>query len=183
MTIRAAFLLLFAFVFAAPPAQAQGQGPGGPPPNSLVAQVADLQARVAKLEGNITAADLVGTYALAGIQTTLRGAPDARIGSDALTGTLTLNLNGTGTLTNDHNGARLFTQFWALFPQTFTDVIDITWTYANGVISTTFVGFGGLGPDINVGPAGRLLVAAVPSFEALESPRATVSFFVFCRLK
>src|SRR5262249_32394110 len=103
MKIRAAFLLLFAFVFAAPPAQAQG--PGGPPPNSLFAQVADLQARVAKLEGNITAADLVGTYALAGIQTTLRGAPDARIGSDALTGTLTLNLNGTGTLTDDHNGA------------------------------------------------------------------------------
>jgi len=178
MTIRAALLLLFAFVLAAPPAQAQG--PGGPPANSLSAQVADLQARVAKLEGNITAADLVGTYALAGIQTTLRGTPDARVGSDALTGTLTLNSDGTGTLADVHDGARLFTQSGILVPQVFDETLDLTWTYANGVVSTSFIGIG-QGPDINVGPGGRLLVATFSNFEA-PLPRSGVLLLIFSRL-
>jgi hypothetical protein len=177
MTIRVALLLLFAFVLAAPPAQAQG--PGGPP-NSLFSQVADLQARVAKLEGNITAADLVGTYALAGIQTTLRGNPDARIGSDGLTGTLTLNSNGTGTLADVHDGARLFTQSGALSQQVFAEELDLTWTYANGVVSTTVIGIG-QGPDINVGPGGRLLVATLSNFEA-SLPRSSVGLLIFSRL-
>jgi hypothetical protein len=179
MTIRAVLLPLFAFVLAAPPARAQG--PNGPPLNSVFAQVADLQARVAKLEGKITAADLVGTYALAGIQTTLRGNPDARIGSDALTGTLTLNSNGTGTLTDVHDGARLFTQSGALSQQVFAEELDLTWTYANGVVSTTFIGIG-QGPDINVGPGGRLLVAAFSNFEA-SLPRSGVLLLIFSRLQ
>jgi hypothetical protein len=45
---------------------AQGTTPGAQPPNytQLAQQLNELAARVSKLEGNITAADLVGTYAV-----------------------------------------------------------------------------------------------------------------------
>ena len=72
MNLRAPSLFL-AFVFAALPIQAQS--PGGDPPNvqSLASDLAALTKRVAKLEGQIVAADLVGTYSLHGFQIELSG--------------------------------------------------------------------------------------------------------------
>ncbi len=67
MNIRTAFVSL-ALVLASVPAFGQGNhgnasGNGGSNGSKdLSAAVADLQARVARLEGNITAADLAGTY-------------------------------------------------------------------------------------------------------------------------
>jgi len=77
MSLRAASLFCV-FAFAALTTQAQG--PGGPPPGageniqSLADKLAALATRVAKLEGEIVAADLVGTYALHGFQSELRAA-------------------------------------------------------------------------------------------------------------
>lgn len=86
MNIRAASLL-FAFVFAALPAHAQRHDDGDQDQDrrahaqrhddegdddghaGLASAVAALAARVDKLEGNITAADLVGTYRLTAIDT------------------------------------------------------------------------------------------------------------------
>src|SRR5262249_60290199 len=79
MTLRAAFLVLCASTIGALPAYAQGPGgpggPGGPPPSypQLAAQIADLQARVGKLEGNITPADLGGSYAVSGLDLPMSG--------------------------------------------------------------------------------------------------------------
>src|SRR6202043_2571670 len=67
---RRAASLFFAFAFAALSAQAQTSGATV---DSLASDLAALTARVAKLEGQIVAADLVGTYALHGIQVELSG--------------------------------------------------------------------------------------------------------------
>jgi len=59
MTIRAIFLLSFAIVFSALPARAQG--PVVPPSyRDLVTQIADLQARIAKLEDANLATAITG---------------------------------------------------------------------------------------------------------------------------
>src|SRR5262245_22590849 len=92
-------------VFASLPARAQGP-PGGPPPNSnsLAAAVADLKNRVEKLEGNIVASDLAGTYALVGLDTSMTafhaGSPPipATINTTAFRASLALNANGTGNV-------------------------------------------------------------------------------------
>jgi hypothetical protein len=64
----ASFLLALGFISA--PVFAQGPPDSTPGANqSLANQVAALAARVAKLEGDIVAADLAGTYALRGIVT------------------------------------------------------------------------------------------------------------------
>jgi len=120
MTIRACSLLL-ALTFSLSALPARAQGPGGPPPNyqQLVAQVTDLRARVAKLEGNITAADMVGTYTIAGIQTRLQGGgANTLIGSAALTGSMTLNADGTGSMTISGDGSVLSVLGWTLTPST-----------------------------------------------------------------
>jgi hypothetical protein len=70
--------LFFAVVFAAFSAQAQNPGATV---ESLANDLAALTARVAKLEGQIVAADLVGTYALRGIQLELRADPGTRLKS------------------------------------------------------------------------------------------------------
>ena len=62
MNLRAVSVF-FALAFATLPIQAQS--PGGDPPNvqSLASDLAALTACVAKLEGQMAAADLVGNYA------------------------------------------------------------------------------------------------------------------------
>lgn len=127
----------------------------------------------------------MGTYTIAGIQTRLGGASDPRIGSAALTGTLPLNANGSGSLTINGDGA-LLRPFWTLSPSTLGNgnpgtTFSITWTYANGVLTPTLVEFG-QGPGINVGPGGRLLVTSIPEFSAPDS-RADVSLLIFSRLQ
>ena len=189
MNIRAASLIGGLFVFAALPAQAQG--PGQPPPNSLAAQVANLQARVARLEGNITADDLVGTYTLVGFQTRLRGggAANAAIGSAALTGSLTLNANGTGSMTINGDGSLLFPLLWASAQSTLGNgnpgtPFSLTWTYANGVLSSMITTNEGTsaGPDISVGPGGRLLATAFSEFRG--DPKSNdATLMIFYRLQ
>jgi len=74
MNFRAASLF-FVFAFAAVRIQAQS-----PTIQSLASDLAALTARVAKLEGQIVAADLVGAYAVHGIQNEL-SAPSSTGGS------------------------------------------------------------------------------------------------------
>src|ERR1700731_3125903 len=84
--------LLFAFTLAALPIQAQG-----PTVQSLASDLAALTARVAKLEGQIVAADLVGPYALRGFQIELGGGAGrpAQVSSYVFSATVTLNADGT----------------------------------------------------------------------------------------
>src|SRR5437588_12907732 len=94
MNLRPASLFFdFAFAFAALPAQAQNP----PTIQSLASDLAALTERVAKLEGQIVAADLVGTYALNGFQIELSGGAGrpAQVASYVFAGTVTLNADGS----------------------------------------------------------------------------------------
>jgi hypothetical protein len=77
MSLRAASLCC-ALAFAALSAQAQNSGATV---DSLASDLAALTARVTKLEGQIVAADLVGTYAIHGIQVELSGGNSAQVSS------------------------------------------------------------------------------------------------------
>jgi len=157
MSIRAASLVVALALTATGLA---AQGPGQPPPNyqQLVAEIANLKARVAKLEGSITQADLVGTYNVRGFLVGLTGGAAASIGSGVLSGTVTLAADGTASLSSAINGYNL-TQGspWTRGMFSAGGVETSTWTYANGVVTTT-------SPDetmtFTVGGGGRLLIGA-----------------------
>lgn len=171
--------LFVVFAFAALPAQAQG--PGGPPPNyqQLVSQLAALTQRVAKLEGDIVASDLAGTYSFMGLNTTMRalraGPPivNATISTEAFRATLTLNANGTGNVSAGPpipglgtcgEGSTLTQGTWAMHGFDCSGPApDVTWTYADGVITITFLDDGDEIP-FNVALGGRLLMVAFAPF-------------------
>src|SRR5579859_6609257 len=92
-----ALSMFLAAAFTALSAQAQTSGATI---DSLASDLAALTARVAKLEGQIMAADLVGTYALHGIQVELSGSGNsAQVSSYVLLGTVVLAADGTVSLT------------------------------------------------------------------------------------
>src|SRR2546423_13776396 len=96
MNFRAASVL-FAFAFVTLPIEAQSP----PTVQSLASDLAALADRVAKLEGKIVAADLVGTYALNGFQIELSGAAGRtpQVSSYVFAATVTLNADGTASFT------------------------------------------------------------------------------------
>lgn len=157
--IRAACLFLV-FAFAALPAQAQG--PGGPSAgaaaagNSLAGGLAALAARVAKLEGRLVEADLVGTYTIAGIQNELRagdpGSPP-EISSYVYAGTVQLGADGTASFSVTENGHRLSFGSPSLIPGDNSEEINTHWTYDNGTVAI----FDGEW-NFSVAAGGRLLI-------------------------
>jgi hypothetical protein len=170
MNTRAASLVV-AFALAALPAHAQR--PAGPPPNyqQLASDLAALQARVSKLEGNIVASDLAGTYNITALSTTMTalhpGTPpqNATINTAAFRGTLTLNADGTGLAsTVECEGSTLTQGAWTL---TGVDCSEpgtgVTWTYADGIITITFLSDGDEIP-FTVALGGRLLLNAFAPF-------------------
>lgn len=156
---RRAASLLLAFTFAALSAQAQTSGATV---DSLASDLAALTARVAKLEGQIAAADLAGTYAIHGIQIELGsgGGTSPEVSSYVIVGTLVLAADGTGSLTAmPPNGNTL-----SIFPQASVSpfmgsggggTMSFTWTYANGVVTAP----GGL-PPFSVVASGQILITA-----------------------
>lgn len=199
MNLRfASMFFALTFVFASLPAHAQG--PGGPPPNYkqladqvavLTAQLATLQGQVAKLEGNIVAADLAGTYSITGLETTMRalnaGPPieNATIDTAAYRGTLTLNADGTGNVSAFIcEGSRLTQGTWAMNGFDCSEpggTGDVTWTYANGVITITFLDDGDELP-FNVALGGRLLTVAFAPFHPSD-PSSNQVLLILTRLR
>src|SRR5215831_9727071 len=104
IVVLAIFLVL---VVASAHFSGQAQNPPGPPAGagvtiqSLYNEVVALTARISKLEGDITAADLAGTYALHTVQNVLYPGFPARVESSVSVGTATLAANGTGTFLNE----------------------------------------------------------------------------------
>jgi hypothetical protein len=148
--------LFFAVAFAALSAQAQNPGATI---DSVASDLAALAARVAKLEGQIVAADLVGTYALRAIQLELSGGAGspAQVSSYVIVGTVTLNADGTVSISaSPANGNTLsFTTppSVSIFQGSGNGVGSTTWTYDNG--SVTVVGGA---PPLTVAAGGRVLV-------------------------
>ena len=179
MNIRAAFLF-FVFAFAALPTQAQS-----PTIESLASDLAALTARVAKLEGQIVAADLVGVYSVHGIQNELSASNSpggsTQVSSYVYLGTLALTGDGNASLSlTQESGNTLFLgspssvkpfQGSNSPPFTFT----FPWTYADGAL-TGPVGDSSLSLSVAVG--GRLLVGA-----SANNADGTNVLLIFTRLQ
>jgi len=173
------FVFLFVFAFTS---LLQAQPPGGASSNNLQAQVSALQTQVtalqtqvntlqssmSKLNGQISASDLSGTYAIHGIQNELTpliaGVRPASVGSYVSSGTLTLNSDGTGTVSAPDYGNYLVFGQSSLVSADSTDggpPLSFVWTYSNGAVTLTLVNAGGLtGTTItfSVAAGGRVMV-------------------------
>ena len=154
--IRATTSLLFTVVCSAVSVQAQNSNPTV---DSLASDLAALSARVAKLEGQITATDLVGTYALRGFQIELGGGNPAHVSSYVYVGTAVLAADGTATLTWSPAKGNTLTLGASPSVAPFKDAdgggnITSTWTYANGIV--TISGF----PPLAVAQPGRIAISA-----------------------
>ena len=161
--------LVLVTILAFAPVQAEAQPPaGGGAASNVSARLAALEAKVAKLEGNITAADLVGTYRAASLTTDLDGLDDgtsATVTMFAFGGTLTLAANNTGTVVQGGgtSGAIQLRQGtpWTDSAQLIPaePPVAITWSYANGVLHISD-GSVNLDLDLIVGAGGRILTWA-----------------------
>jgi len=182
--------LLVAFAFLSVPVFAQGPPGGGGvnPVQALSNQLAALTARVSKLEGNIVASDLVGTYQFTVLDTVMNAAhppQPASINTSSASATLTLNADGTGSLSNlDCANSTLF-----VGTGTMTGAnncggetgVDVTWTYENGVTTITFLDDGDVIP-FPVAAGGRLMIGGAAPFHPGD-PSSDSILFIVTRLK
>lgn len=189
MKFRVAALALACAIMSLP---AYAQGPGGPPPNyrELASQVANLQDRLAKLEGNITAADVAGTYTALVLETGMTGfhagtpPHNATIETSALRGTLTLNVDGTGSTSfTGCEGSMLTPGTGAMtgLDCSQSENTNVTWTYAAGVVTITFLNDGDQIP-LNVALGGRLLTVGFSPFHPGD-PSSDHVLFILTRLR
>jgi hypothetical protein len=153
--------------------------------------MADLQARVAKLEGNITAADLAGTYTAIVLDTSMTGfrpgTPPhfATIATSSLRGAITLNADGTGsTAFIGCEGSHLNLGTGALTGVDCTEEegnTGVTWKYEAGVVTITFLSDGDQIP-FNVAVGGRLLTMGFAPFHASD-PSSDSLLIILSRLR
>ena len=148
-----------------------------------------MQARVDKLEGNIVGADLAGTYTLTALSTTMTafkaGLPpvNATINTSAARATLTLNSDGTGSYsTVACEGSTLTQGSWAMNGFDCSEPpANLTWTYANGVITITDVSDNEQIPW-TVALGGRLLIVAFAPFHPTD-PSSDQAMVIATRLE
>lgn len=126
---------------------------------ALASAINTLTARVAKLDGQAVAADLVGTYAVNGIQTGLTpGTGGGHVSAVTYQGTITLAANGTGTNAAQSTGSDLLLNI-PLTTLTATttainngpDTPSFTWSLSNNTVTA-------LGANFTVVAGGRMLV-------------------------
>ena len=175
--------LVFVLGFNALPARAQGngQGNGQAPPSypQLAKMVADLSARVAKLEGNITADDLVGTYSVHAIDSQVSSAGGGQVTPQVSTGVVTLNGDGTGMLTGIAcGGYSLALTSGSVSPTGCNLTYPFTWTYANGTLTETI--FGAFQVPFSVGVGGRVMTTAFTPFDGTAGDAV---FIILTRLQ
>jgi hypothetical protein len=129
--------------------------------SSRAATDAALDARVAKSEGNITAADLEGTYKFYFLGTAIDSGPNT-ITSFFITGTMTLGSGGIGEFVNTSTaGAQLTEQApsanWVAAGGTSNGSYDgsLSWAYNNGVVT---INAGGDINDLTPTAGGQVMV-------------------------
>jgi hypothetical protein len=132
--------------------------------SSRAAADAALDARVAKFEGNITAADLEGTYNLYMVATEINGGPNT-ITSFAVTGTMTFGAGGTGQVANTVAAGRILTErtpnlTWLASSGSATGPFDgsFSWVYNNGVVAVTNADNPGDINDYTLAAGGQVMV-------------------------
>lgn len=150
------------------------------------AELAALTERVAKLEGQITAADLVGTYAIIVLENDLvgliPGVRNANIKNQAFTGTVTLNADGTGSSNVTGTGNVLTLGTGALTQIPGGGSGNFHWTYANGTITTDATSDFGNNISFTVGLNTRLAVGVLTDFDSVNK-KSDVTLFILTRLQ
>jgi hypothetical protein len=130
--------------------------------STLQANINTQANHVAKLEGSITEADLVGTYRMTGLISGLNGGASPEITLGTIVGTATLLANHTGTFVGHITGRSLVGgASWTASTITIPDEGEtaITWSYANGTLHVSD-GTVNLDTNLNVGIGGRILTFA-----------------------
>ena len=191
MNIRTASLS-FAFIFATLPAFAQGPpGAQGGVIQALTNQLAALSARVDKLEGNIVAGDLVGSYTLSIIDIPMSGGVlgvrPATISTDAAMATVTLHLDGSASFDLiTCGGSRLIQGSWALIvdPDACSDPppSDPHWTYADGILTLFFDAEEKEGFPLSLAAGGRFGIVVGAPFHP-QDPSSDEILVILSRLK
>lgn len=194
--------LFVTFILVSVPARAQAPA-GCPAPGpavsvqSLACDLAALTARIAKLEGNVTDADFVGTYKLVVMGTSmsglvkdiLPGTPGdqprfATIGVEAAQLTITLNRGGSLSFgPGKCGGAKLTQGPWTLTEDTCSgDPLPSsgTWSYSNGTLDLILDNEGPF--HLNVASGGRLAIAAFAPFHIADQSSDTF-LMILMRLK
>lgn len=120
---------------------------------ALVTAVNSLGSRISKLEGQIAASDLVGTYAVNQFQSELGGGASERVAIYTGGGTVNLAANGTGTISgNTELGHQLNLPGGTLAtinrPQASS---NFTWSWSSGTVTA-------FGSTFSVVAGGRLLI-------------------------
>ena len=160
--------LCFVTALAFAPVQTEAQGPpsgGAGAASNVSARLAALEAKVAKLEGNLTSADFVGTYHASALATDLDGGAPASVQMFAYGATVTLAADGTGVIIQGGGNSGViglvqgspWIETADLIPA--QPPIPITWSYANGVLHLSD-GTVNLDLDLVVGAGGRVLTWA-----------------------
>lgn len=148
------------------------------------AELAALTERVAKLEGQITGADLAGTYSLFVFENHLASPAHSSGGVrfQEFTGTVTVDANGNGSYNiSGFAGANLtLAGLLDASPNGGPITGNFTASYANGVV--TVVNFAGGTFTMNVAVGGRVFVGIVPTFDAVNE-RFTDSLVLMTRLQ
>jgi hypothetical protein len=156
---------------------------------ALSGQVAALQAKIARLEGNITEADLVGSYTFTVMNTALHGSglgrPPAAISTDTLVVTVTLNADHSLSSVGIRcDGARLVLATGAVISDRAAcegSPTDARWTYADGTLSLVFEEGSEVIP-FNLATGGRFGIASFAAFHP-EQPSSDNVLMILSRLK
>jgi len=125
--------------------------------SALVNAINAVGARVSKLEGQVTQADLAGTYSIQRFQAELAGDPGSHVAVYVAGGTVTLAADGTGSFTAPaETGTQLNVQARSVAPFASADGPGgnsgaLTWSYSGGVVNM-------LGGTLAVVAGGRLLI-------------------------
>ena len=129
---------------------------------ALAATIDTLSVRVAKLEGQITASDLVGTYALTGIETEVTTQSNYRgwVSIKSLNATVTLAGNGMGTVSgHSFPGYMFVVDVPSITPITLgrtggaTPLQNLSWSLSGSSITM-------LGGTFSIVPGGKLLISS-----------------------
>ena len=155
-------VLAVALVFTSIPAQAQSDRGGrrDDEREGVAARIAALESAVARLQGQLAPADLVGTYTFTSLQTVLFGANSAvppQVEVNGSIGTVTLSADGTGSLSAVEHQTTLFLNPPFVSGGDAADApLTFTWAYAAGTL-TISVGGGVLSFSVTAG--GNVLTA------------------------
>ena len=173
-------MVIAVLTLSALPVMAQGRRPAGT--GNVAALIADLQARVAKLESG-QVEELVGAYAVTHFGLDMVGTPGTpHVVSETLNGTVTLYADRTASMTVDsaHCGLSRTTAWFASCNPATTGTFSVNGTWAlqsDGSLGVWDLDGNDLINDPNfIGAGGRIIISG-GTFDATSIPNQIPEVF------